>query len=201
MQAPFLPWIGLALSIAGGIFTTVFQASPVKLIGSIFLYFGGSILLLNVSSAQTCAALLICGIGVTVLLGTGNLNLNDTESAQPESRQNFIFRLLLALIFGVLAYTATERLRMWIPVRRTVLFTSLWIMMISLISLALDDVLLFRCVYLQNICLAFTISYIYIENSILVFACFAAINLLTAFGSAVLISGQAPETVSGMEES
>ena len=53
MQAPFLPWIGLALSIAGGIFTTVFQASPVKLIGSIFLYFGGSILLLNVSSAQS----------------------------------------------------------------------------------------------------------------------------------------------------
>ena len=63
MQMSFLPWIGLLLSIAGGAFSNVFQSAPVKIIGSIILYFGGSILLLNVSSPQTCAALLICGIG------------------------------------------------------------------------------------------------------------------------------------------
>ncbi len=200
MQTSFLPWIGLFLSVAGGVFTTVLQSRPVKLIGSIILYFGGSILLLNVCSPQTCAALLICGIGVTVLLGTGNLNLRDVETDHAEIRENFLLRLLLAVIFGILAYTVTGRLRLWIPVRRSVLFASLWIGMISLISLALDDVMLFRCVYMQNICLAFTISYIYIENSILVFACFAAINLLTAFGSAVLISGQPPEPPVRSEE-
>ncbi len=194
MQATFLPFIGLLLSIAGGIFANVFQTPPIKLIGSIILYFGGSILLLNVSSPQTCAALLICGIGVTVLLGTGNLNLRDIETDQTGLKENYLFRILIAAIFGILAYTLTGRLRLWIPVRRSVLFTSLWVGMISLISLALDDILLFRCIYLQNICLAFTMSYIYIENSVLVFACFSAINLLMAFGSAVLISSQTSET-------
>ena len=199
MQMSFLPWIGLLLSIAGGTFTNVFQSAPVKMIGTIILYFGGSILLLNVSSPQTCAALLICGIGVSVLLETGNLNLHNADEDQSEIRQNFVFRLLLALIFAVLAYTVTERIRLWIPVRRSVLFTSMWVGMLSLISLTLDDVLLFRCVYMQNICFAFTISYIYIENSILIFACFAAINLLTAFGSAVLISGKNPESAGRTE--
>ena len=199
MQPSFLPWIGLFLSLAGGVLTNVIQSAPVKLTGTVILYFGGSILLLNVSSPQTCAALLICGIGVSVLLGTGNLNLRDADDDKSRIRDNFAFRLILSIIFAVLAYTVTERLRLWIPVRRTVLFTSLWVVMLSLISLTLDDELLFRCVYMQNICFAFTITYIYIENSILVFACFAAINLLTAFGCAILISGKVSESAEGTE--
>ncbi len=199
MQTAFLPWIGLLLSLTGGVLSNVIQSAPVKLIGSIILYFGGSILLLNVCSPQTCAALMICGIGVSVLLGTGNLNLRDADDDWSAIRENIVFRLLLAIIFGILAYTVTERIRMWIPVRRSVLYTALWIGMLSLISLVLDDVLLFRCIYLQNICFAFSIIYIYIESSILVFACFAAINLLTAFGCAVLITGKSPESAERTE--
>ena len=58
--------------------------------------------------------------------------------------------------------------------------------MMSLIALTLDDDLLYRCIYLQCICLSFTIVYIYMENSVLVFGFLAAINLMMAFGGAVL---------------
>ena len=75
---------------------------------------------------------------------------------------------------------------MWIPVRRTVLYIAVWTMLMDLICLAMDDDLLFRCIYLQSICLAFTICYVYMESSVLIFAFFAVINLMMAFGSAVL---------------
>ena len=56
----------------------------------------------------------------------------------------------------------------------------------SLIGLTLDDDLLSRCIYLQCVCLSFTILYIYMENSVLVFGFLAAINLMMAFGGSVL---------------
>ena len=58
--------------------------------------------------------------------------------------------------------------------------------MMCLFSLSLDDILIYRCMYLQAVCVSFTITYIYMESSVLVFAFFAAINLLMAFGGSVL---------------
>ena len=142
-------------------------------------------MLMTSCSFQTCAALLVCGIGTSVLLGTGNLS-RDLRGASGPGKENRWFRLILAVIFALLSYTLTERIRFWIPVRRTILFAALWITMMSLTGLTLDDDLLFRCIYLQCICLSFTIVYIYMENSVLVFGFFAAINLMMAFGGAVL---------------
>ena len=180
-----LPLIGFLLCGAGGIVIYSVSHFYGKLFALAGLYLGGSLMLLNTSSFQMCAALLICGIGCTVLIGTGS---RDPHSMRPadDVRAYLAFRLLLALVLGVIAYTASERLRLWIPVRRNILFISLWLCQLSPTGLSMDDDLLFRCIHLQCICLAFTLSYIFMESSVLVFACFAAINLLMAFGCGVL---------------
>ncbi len=185
MTTFWLPWAGIFVCGIGGLLVHTVERTIGKLLGLFILFAGGSIMLLTACSFQTCLALLVCGIGTSVLLGTGNLNRN--APASPERRaQNRWFRIILAVIFALLSYTLTERLRFWIPVRGTILFSAVWISTMSLIGLTLDDDLLCRCIYLQCICLAFTIVYIYMENSVLVFGFFAAINLMMAFGGSVL---------------
>ncbi len=199
-HAVLIPIAGLLLSGLGGIILNAFQATLLKLAGVISLYLGGSILLLNVCSFQMSISLLVVGISVTVLLGTGHRGHNWLRSEMKGGiRQTLVFRLLLSLILGVLAFTVTERLRLWIPVRRTVLFAAVWISLMCLLSLSVDDDLLYRCIYLQGICLSFTLIYIYMGSSVLVFACFAAINLLMAFGSAVLTTGKDNSPVNDAE--
>ena len=156
-----------------------------KLLGLFILFAGGSLMLMTSCSFQTCVALLVCGVGTSVLLGTGTLPRNFRMPSGWD-RENRWFRIILAVILALLSYTLTERIRFWIPVRGTILCTALWISMMSLIGLTLDDGLLYRCIYLQCICLSFTIIYIYMENSVLVFGFLAAINLMMAFGGAVL---------------
>ena len=187
-----IPLVGLILSGMGGLLLIVVQNTLGKLAGLSVLYLGGSVLLLNVCSLQMSISMFVVGISVVALLGTGHRGHRTDDVSADDSRKKMAFRFLLALILGVLAYTATDMLRMWIPVRRTVLLIVLWISMMNLFSLSLDDDLLFRCVYLQAICLAFTILYVYMESSVLVFACFAVINLLMAFGSAVLTVEKEP---------
>ena len=182
-----LPLIGFLLCSAGGIVIYALPVFQVKLLALSGLYLGGSLLLLNNGSFQMCAALLVCGIGCTVLLGTGGHDPYPGKTAAGV-RVNTVFCLLLSLALGILAYTASERLRLWIPIRRNILFTSVWLCLMSLTGLSLDDDLFSRCVHLQCVCFAFTLSYIYMEGSILVFACFAAINLLMSFGCGVLIN-------------
>ncbi len=194
----FLPFIGLLLCGAGGIIIYSVSHFFGKMAALAGIYLGGSLMLLNTSSFQMCAALLICGIGCTVLIGTGSREPNAMRPAD-DVRVHLAFRLLLALVLGVLAYTAMERLRFWIPIRRNILFISLWLCLMSLTGLSMDDDLLYRCIHLQCICLAFTLSYIYLESSVLVFACFAAINLLMAFGCGVLTNDRS-ESVSEMKE-
>ena len=181
----WLPWAGIFVCGIGGLLVHTAGRAIGKLLGLFILFAGGSIMLLTSCSFQTCLALLVCGIGTSVLLGTGNLSRNSGRSSDPNKDIRW-FRIILAVIFALLSYTLTERIRFWIPVRRTILFAAVWITMMSLIALALDDDLLFRCIYLQCICLSFTIVYIYMENSVLVFGFLAAINLMMAFGGAVL---------------
>lgn len=192
-----LPYVGLLLCAVGGMLVNMVVKPIFKLLGLSVLYLGGSVLLLSVCSFQMSAALFVCGIGVTVLLGSA---LRDNPvPAQPTKalREKFLFRLLLALISGVLSYTASEMLRYWIPVRVTILFISLWISFMGMVSFSLDDVMLYRCICLQSFCLAFTVFYMYMESSVLVFAFFAAINLLLAFCGSVLSMGR---RVEGLKE-
>lgn len=191
-RAMILSLAGIILSGTGGLVNNIFTAKLPKMAGILTLYLGAAVMLLNVCSFQMCAALFACGIGVTVLLGTGIAGLS---ADRPDEKKYpvLLFRFILSLILGILAFTITERIRSWIPVRWTVLFICLWIILMDLISISIDDILLFRCFNLQGICLAFTVCYIYMENSVLVFGCFAVINLLMAFGSAVLTGRQQPE--------
>lgn len=191
-----LPWFGLTLGGIGGMMLNVMPDAVTRLIGLVLLYLGGSVLLLNVCSFQMCAALFVCGIGVIVLLWSSQRENSSAEHSIKPAREWILFRIFLSLIFGVLAYTATELVRFWLPVRSTILFISLWISLLSLSSLALDDMMLYRCICLQSLCLSFTVCYIYMENSVLVFAFFAAINLLMAFGGSVLSMGGSVPSVS-----
>lgn len=185
MTSVFLPWAGILVCCIGVILVHTVSRMIGKLLGLFFLFTGGSIMLLSACSFQTCAALLVCGIGSCVLLGTGNISHND-HSSSDSGRENLWFRIILAAVFALLSYALTERIRFWIPVRRTILFAAVWISTMSLIGLTLDDDLLSRCIYLQCVCLSFTILYIYMENSVLVFGFLAAINLMMAFGGSVL---------------
>lgn len=187
-----IPYIGLILCGAGGAVLNVLQLRMAKLGGVVMLYLGGSILLLSVCSFQMCAALFICGVGSAVLLATGSREGADQAVRNGQNRGVLVFRFLLALVLAVISYTASERLHFWIPVRRTVLFVCCWIMLMCLVSLSIEDLMLYRCMHLQAVCLSFTLCYIYMENSVLVFACFTSINLLLAFGSAVLCSDHLP---------
>ena len=199
MTSLWLPWAGIFLCAAGGLLVHTAGRAIGKLLGLFILFAGGSIMLMTSCSFQTCAALLVCGIGTSVLLGTGNLS-RDLRGTSGPGKENRWFRLILAVIFALLSYTLTERIRFWIPVRRTILFAALWITMMSLTGLTLDDDLLFRCIYLQCICLSFTIVYIYMENSVLVFGFFAAINLMMAFGGAVLSADRYASEMDAEEE-
>ena len=199
MTSLWLPWAGIFICAAGGLLVHTAGRAIGKLLGLFILFAGGSIMLMTSCSFQTCAALLVCGIGTSVLLGTGNLS-RDLRGASGPAKDNRWFRLILAVIFALLSYTLTERIRFWIPVRRTILFAALWITMMSLTGLTLDDDLLFRCIYLQCICLSFTIVYIYMENSVLVFGFFAAINLMMAFGGAVLSADRYASEMDAEEE-
>ena len=186
---------------SGGILMNVMQRPILKLSGLLLLYLGGSIFLLNICSFQMCAALLICGIGAVVLLGTSLRENLPKEDIVGKTRTNLLFRGALAVMTGILSFTASDSIYYWLPVRKTVLFTVLWIAMMCIFSLSLDDEIPFRCIYLQAVCLAFTVTYIYMESSILVFAFFAVINLFMAFGGSVLSMGKtaAPPEQSGNE--
>lgn len=191
---------GVILFIAGGSLLNIFQSVPAKLGGLLTLYFGAAVLLLRICSLQMCLALAICGLGVTVLFVSVPRS-RLLPAYQDDNRRVYLwFRVLLALVSGVLAYTAGELLRFWIPVRQTVLFPSIYVMLAGLISLSMDDAMLYRCICLQSICLAFTITYIFTESSVLVFAFFTVINLLLAFGGSVLSMGGAPEEQESGEE-
>ena len=184
-QAVLIPLMGMILCSAGGLLLNAMTTVLVKLTGLVIFYMGGCVLLLSVCSPQMCAALLVSGIGVAVLLGTSQRE-NPDEILESGSRVNRIFRIVLAVMSGILAYTASDALHYWIPVRQTILFVVLWNTMMCLFSLSLDDILICRCMYLQAVCVSFTITYIYMESSVLVFAFFAVINLLMAFGGSVL---------------
>ena len=184
-QTVLIPLMGMILCSAGALLLNTMTTVLVKLTGLVIFYMGGCVLLLSVCSPQMCAALLVSGIGVAVLLGTSQRE-NPDEILESGPRVNRIFRIVLAVISGILAYTASEALHYWIPVRQTILFVVLWNTMMCLFSLSLDDILIYRCMYLQAVCVSFTITYIYMESSVLVFAFFAAINLLMAFGGSVL---------------
>ena len=195
----FIPWIGILLCIAGLAMIHISTKYVIKLSGLLLLYLGGGVMLLTSCSFQICLSLVICGIGSSVLLGTGKPGQPDPADFS-ENKIKRYFRGLLCLIFGLLAYALTERLRFWIPVRRTLLFVSLWISMLGVIGLTLDDHMADRCIYIQCICLAFTVSYVYMESSTLVFGCFAAINLMMAFGSSVLSSGMSSRQLTEEKE-
>ncbi len=184
-QAVLIPLMGMILCSAGALLLNTMTTVLVKLTGLVIFYMGGCVLLLSVCSPQMCAALLVSGIGVAVLLGTSQRE-NPDEIQESGSRVNRIFRIVLAVMSGILAYTASDALHYWIPVRQTILFVVLWNTMMCLFSLSLDDILICRCMYLQAVCVSFTITYIYMESSVLVFAFFAVINLLMAFGGSVL---------------
>ena len=191
-QAVLIPLMGLILCSAGSLLLNTMTTVLVKLTGLVIFYMGGCVLLLSVCSPQMCAALLVSGIGVAVLLGISQRE-NPDEILESGPRVNRIFRIVLAVISGILAYTASDALHYWIPVRQTILFVVLWNTLMCLFSLSLDDKLIYRCMYLQAVCVSFTITYIYMESSVLVFAFFAVINLLMAFGGSVL-SLPKPET-------
>ena len=190
---------GLALSGVGCISINAFPWIRYKLIGLSLFYLGGSLMLLNVCSPQMCAAFFACGVGSTVLLGTGHIAVHAKAPSDEDLIRTSLFRLLLAVVLCILAYMVTLRVRLWIPVRGSVLFVVFSTFMMDLISLSMDDNLLFRCVYLQGICLAFSLCYIYMENSVLVFACFTAINLLMSFGCSLLVSTGSPEPAADKE--
>ena len=186
IRASLISYLGIFLSCMGGVVLNVFFHPLVKLSGLMLLYLGGSVLLLYVCSLQMCLALFICGIGVTVLFGMRQRENPAAYVMFSDHKEWLVFRLLLSVMLGVLAFTCTALLRYWIPVRQSIQFVTLWIALQGLFSLTLDDEMLFRGMYLQAICLAFTLCYIYMENSILVFAFLAVINLLLAFGGTVL---------------
>jgi hypothetical protein len=189
----FLPLIGLLLCGTGCVLVNMVVRPVTKLVGLMLLYLGGSVLLLNVCSFQVCAALFVCGIGVTVLLGSAQREKPVDLRAEGSTRAWLLFRLLLCLVIGVLAYIASDLIRFWVPVRSTILFISLWIGLMSLFSLSLEDEMLYRCILLQSLCFTFTVCYMFMESSVLVFAFFAVINLLMAFGGSVLSMGGLPE--------
>ncbi|MBR6088385.1 MAG: hypothetical protein IKP86_00530 [Anaerolineaceae bacterium] len=199
-RAELIQICGVVLFIAGGSLLNIFLSVPAKLGGLLTLYLGAAVLLLRICSLQMCLALAICGVGVTILflsVPRGSLMQDHHEA---DRRVYLWFRVLLAFVSGVLAYTAVELLRFWIPVRQTVLFPAVYVMLAGLISLSLDDTMLYRCICLQSVCLAFTITYIFTESSVLVFAFFTVINLLLAFGGSVLSMGSAPEEHEAGEE-
>lgn len=193
IQSSLLQFFGILLCGLGGVLLNIMPRPIARLGGLIMLYIGGSVLLLNVCSFQMCAALFVCGIGAVVLIGSALRENTEAASPRGTTREWFLLRLFLAAILGLLAYTSNELLRFWIPVRQTILFIGLWIGLMGLASLTLDDMMLSRCICLQSICLAFTICYVYLENSVLVFASFAAINLLLAFCGSVLSMNSTPE--------
>ena len=188
-----IPWAGLLICSAGAFIVHMLKGRIAKAAGLFLIYLGGSILLLTACSFQTCLALLVCGIGSAVLLGTGIPENQDAGRSGPDENSRKIFSSVLMLMLGLVSFTLTDQIRFWIPVRRTVLFAAVWVCIMALIDLAMEDDLLYRSIYLQCICLSFTMVYIYMESSILVFACFAAINLLMAFGSSILTSGRIDE--------
>ncbi len=197
-QALLIPLMGTLLCAAGSLLLNIMTTVLVKLTGLLLFYLGGCVLLLSVCSPQMCAALLVSGVGVAVLLGTSQLE-NPEDHQLPITRVNLFFRIVLALISGILAYTASDILHFWIPVRQTILFAVLWNTLMSLFSLSLDDVLIYRCMYLQSVCISFTVTYIYMERSVLIFAFFAVINLLLAFGG-FMLSLPKPEKGGGVSE-
>ena len=188
-RIPLLSLFGLVLCGAGGVFLNVMFRPILKLAGLFLLYLGGSVMLLNICSFQMCAALVVCGIGVVVLLGSAQRERPVSGRTYENNREWFYFRLLLSLMLGVVAYTASDLMRFWIPIRSTVLFLSIWIGLMGLFGLSLDDEMLYRCVYLQSLCIVFTVCYIYMENSVLILAFLSVINLLMAFGGTVLSMG------------
>ena len=196
-----ISYAGFLMSITGIVFLNAMIRPPIlKLTGLALFYLGGSILLLNVCSFQMCAALLVCGIGVTVLFGTADREHFIHPEPIEDARIMNIFRLILTVMIGILSYTITDLFQYWIPVRRTFLFVCVMAGLMGLISLSLDEDLIFRCMHLQSLCLAFTICYVIMENSVLVFSFFVAINLLMAFGGTVMVMGTVQKVESNTEE-
>ena len=191
---------GFVLSSVGILLLNSILLPIPKLIGLALFYLGGSVLLLNVCSFQMCAALFVCGIGVTVLLFTADREHLIHPEPIDDVRVLNLFRLILAAMLGVLAYTSADLLQYWIPIRHSILLVCIWAVMMGIISLVMDGDLLFRCIYLQSLCIAFTICYIYMENSVLIFSFFAAINLLMSFGWAVLVMGSDQTSETAVEE-
>lgn len=195
-----ISYAGFVLSITGIVFLNAMIRPILKLAGLALFYLGGSVLLLNVCSFQMCTALFVCGIGVTVLFGTADRKQFIHPEPIEDARIINIFRLILTVMIGILSYTITDLFQYWIPVGRSFLFVFVMAGLMGLISLSLDDELIFRCLHLQSLCLAFTICYVIMENSVLVFSFFVAINLLMAFCGTVLVMGTVQKAGSDTEE-
>lgn len=186
-------------------FSLVFFSAPLvgskldlrlRMIGFLMVYLGGVLLLLRICTLQVLAGLLVSGLAGIITLSIGHIQFSEPVVIHRQGI-SLISDYLTAFALLLLAYAVERKLRLWIPVPDSLLLSSLYLFFCSLKSLITSFTLTDGFIHISCILFAFTMIYLLLETSTLVFACLIAINLLIAFiGAYITVPEEIPEELS-----
>jgi len=187
----FTSIIGGALIILGALIIFIRLNQPdsrISLIAYILESVGIVLLLVRIFSPQILISVFLTGTMGAAILGTDQVDLHIPLKPDNINPQR-IFRFLLGLIFAVLILSIEPEIAVWIPVPDSILFCSLFLILMGLTTFSLSSRLMYRFLGILNIFSGFQLVYMLLEESVLVFGFMIAIDLLIALLGAYFMSG------------
>lgn len=163
------------------------------LIAYVLQYIGVVLLFVRIFSIQIILSFFLPGLMGAAILGTDQVNLRDRITFGPIFTSARIFRFLMAVIISILIFSIEPKFAVWIPIPDSILFCSLFLIVMGLFTFGLSPLLLNRFLGILNLFLGFQIVYMLLEESILVLGFLTAINLLISLLGAYLVSTQSTE--------
>ena len=160
------------------------------LIAYVLQYVGVVLLFVRIFSIQIILSVFLLGLMGAAILGTDQVNLRDRIAIRPIFTSARIFRFLMSVIIAILIFSIEPKIAVWIPIPDSILFCSLFLIVMGLFTFSLSPLLLNRFLGILNLFLGFQIVYMLLEESILVFGFLTAINLLISLLGSYLMSTQ-----------
>ncbi len=189
-QLPFTSIIGVGIITFAGLAILVNQdprERRLSILAYILLYIGTVFLLFRIFSVQILFILFLTGLAGGMILGTDHIDLH-AGIHRPAITPGILFMAVFGSVLWVMVLSIEPRIAVWIPVPDSVLFSALWMIVVGIAAISLNDDHFQLFLGLLLVFFGFELVYILLEDSSLVFAFLTAINLLIALAGAYVLS-------------
>ncbi len=189
IQLPITSVLGVGMISFGSLVILVNQDVEERrysVLAYILHYIGAVLLLVRIFSPQILFILFITGFAGGLILGTEHVNW-QAPIRMPDITPGLLFRAVFSLVLWVMILSIEPRIAVWIPIPDSILFSSLWMIVMGIAIIGLNDDHFMMFLGLLLVFFGFELVYILLEDSSLVFGFLTAINLLIALSGAYVL--------------